>query len=296
METRVENMLLVIVGQTASGKTSLAIELAKQFDGEIICADSRTIYCEANIGTAKPSIVEQKKIRHHLLDVESIDESFTVADFKHLADIAIADVSARGKLPILVGGSGLYINAVIYNYRFRDIQDGSAREDFKDASVEELQSELVSRNIALPENSRNRRYLIRSIEAGDQAVINNKIRDNTLIIGLEIADDDLRNRIKMRTEQMFRDGLIDETIRLNRKYGWDNRAMKAPAYTAVREYVEGRHTMHEAIEHCIKLDLKLAKKQRTWFKRNEHIQWIAASKAQAVVQEFVSKTHKNISN
>ena len=296
METRVENMLLVIVGQTASGKTSLAFKLAEQFNGEIICADSRTVYREANIGTAKPSAAEQSKIRHHLLDVVSIDESFSVADFKHSADKAIDDISSRSKLPILVGGSGLYINAVIYNYQFRDIKDGSAREDFKDASVEELQSELVSRNIALPENSRNKRYLIRSIEAGDQTVINDKIRDDTLIIGLEIADDDLQNRIKMRTEQMFRGGLIDETIRLHQKYGWDNRVMKAPAYTAVREYAEGRHTMQEAIEYCIKLDLKLAKKQRTWFKRNEYIQWVTASKAQAIVQEYLNKSHKNISN
>ncbi len=289
MATRVENKLLVIVGHTASGKTSLAIELAEFFNGEIICADSRTIYREANIGTAKPSKVEQKKIRHHLLDVVSIDESFSVADYKRLAEKAIAEVSARGKLPILVGGSGLYINSIIYDYQFRETIDRSAREDFKDASIEELQSELASKNIALPENSRNKRYLLRSIEAGGQTTTNNKIRDNTLIIGLNIGSDDLEIRSRTRSESMLQCGIVDEVLQLSTKYGWDNAVMKSPAYVAFRGVIEGECTTSEAIDQCVKLDSKLAKKQRTWFKRNRSIQWVTASKAQAVVQDFLIK-------
>ena len=110
--------LIAIVGETASGKTAAAIEAAQKFDGEIICADSRTVYRYLDIGTAKPTKQEQAVVPHHLLDIVEPDEIFTVADFKKLADASIIDIHARGKLPILVGGTGLYIDAVLYGYQF----------------------------------------------------------------------------------------------------------------------------------------------------------------------------------
>lgn len=287
MATRVEKKLLVIVGQTASGKSALALELAEKFDGEIICADSRTIYKEADIGTAKPSASDQKRIRHHLLDIVNIGDPFSVADFKRLAEEAIVDIAARGKLPILVGGSGLYVDAVIYNYKFRSISDISAREEFKDASIDELQSELHSRNIELPENSRNKRYLIRAIEAGGQKHRNNTIRDNTLIIGLDVEIDDLKNRSQTRSKAMLQNGVLEETSRLSAKYGQNNAVMMAPAYIAFRGVIDGEYTTVEAIDQCVKLDTKLAKKQRTWFKRNKRIMWVKSDQAQSLVQKFL---------
>ncbi|MDQ5885811.1 MAG: tRNA dimethylallyltransferase [Patescibacteria group bacterium] len=281
--------LLVIVGQTASGKSSLAMELAEEFNGEIICADSRTIYREANIGTAKPSIQDQKRIKHHLLDVVNIDEPFSVADFKQLAVSSIADILSRGKLPILVGGSGLYIDAVLYNFEFRPNKDNSIRETFKDASVEELQEELLSRDIELPENSRNKRYLIRSLEAGSQLQKNRTIRDNTLIIGLDCEKEEIQQRSKLRADTMFHDGIVDEIRRLVTKYGWDSSVMSAPAYVAFRYVLEGDRTPQEAALDCVDKDLKLAKKQRTWFKRNKQINWIKSDQAQGVVQQFLQK-------
>src|SRR5687767_5549731 len=110
--------LVVIVGETASGKTALAVKLAQQFNGEIIAADSRTIYKEMNIGTAKPSPEERKAVPHHLIDILYPNERFTVADFQRLANETITDILSRGKLPLLVGGSGLYIDSVIFNYSF----------------------------------------------------------------------------------------------------------------------------------------------------------------------------------
>ena len=120
MENVNSDLLLVILGQTASGKSQRAIQIAKQFNGEIICADSRTVYQGLDIGTAKPTQQDRIQVRHHLLDIIKPSQDFNVSDFKRLADEAIADILRRGKLPILVGGSGLYIDAVIYNYQFRD--------------------------------------------------------------------------------------------------------------------------------------------------------------------------------
>lgn len=287
MAAKVEDKLLVIVGQTASGKTSLAIKLAEQFDGEIICADSRTVYKGADIGTAKPTELEQKQIRHHLLDIVEVGELFSVADFKRLADEAIADISARGKLPILVGGSGLYIDAVIYNYEFRKTVDDSVRDAFKDATIEELQSELIKRKINIPENSQNKRYLIRSLEAGSQKITHSEIRKNTLILGLDVDTKDLRCRSIKRTQHMFKDGLVDETRTLGRRFGWDARVLKAPAYVAGHSVIVQSQNEAMAIEQCVALDLKLAKKQRTWFRRNKHIVWVDAAQAQSVVHDFM---------
>ncbi len=120
--------LLVIVGETASGKTTLAIELAKRLNGEIICADSWTVRREANIGTAKPTLEEQQGIKHHCLDVAGPDEDFTAAVFKDLANDAIEDITSRGKLPIMVGGTGLYVDGVIYDFNFLPAGDRGERE------------------------------------------------------------------------------------------------------------------------------------------------------------------------
>lgn len=275
MATRDLAKLITVVGATASGKTALAIELAGRVNGEIICADSRTVYRRADIGTAKPSLAQQKKIRHHLLDVVDIDQAFSVADFKQLADSAIKDIRKRGKIPILVGGSGLYIDAVLYDYQFRTLLNPGARDVYQDSTVEELQLELKRRNIPLPENSRNKRYLLRSLEAGPQISNSLKLRDDTLILGLDIEKEELKNRSYKRAQEMYRRGLLPEIMDLSREYGWDNVVMRAPAYHAFRGVAEKTLSVSEAIELCVQLDLKLAKKQRTWFSRNKSIHWLS---------------------
>lgn len=274
MAAKVESPLVVVVGPTASGKTSLAINLAKQFNGEVICADSRTVYKGMDIGTAKPTVPEMDGIQHHLLDVVNPGQPFSVADFKRLAQEAIDNISARGKLPIMVGGSGLYIDSILYDYKFRPA-NSYTREKFKDASVEELQAELTARGIALPENSTNPRYLLRSLEAGKQSDVHNELRGNILIIGMQVDPEILKSRIASRVENMVNNGLVDEVKMLSREYGWDIAPMQASSYQSLKSYIEGTQTIEQAKAEIVALDGKLAKKQRTWFKRNNSIHWIS---------------------
>lgn len=243
MATTLNSPLLVIVGPTASGKTALAIDLAKRFNGEIICADSRTIYKGMNIGTAKPTVPEMQSVKHHLLDVVEPGEPFTVADFKRLADQAITNITERGKLPILVGGSGLYIDSVIYNY------------DFAATSSER--------------DPQNPRHL-----AADAPRQNLELRPNTLVIGIQVDPVILKERIIKRIDGMLEAGLQDETIGLGKQFGWDIPPMQAPAYKAFRGVAEGTKTVDQAKADFDMYDSRLAKKQRTWFKRNNSIQWV----------------------
>src|SRR5579859_3941326 len=157
--------LLAVVGPTASGKSSLALRLAQQFDGEIICADSWTVRRELNIGTAKPTAAERAAVRHHLLDIVSPDEDFTAAVFKRLANAAITDISARGKLPILVGGTGLYVDGVLYDYGFLPAGDRGDRRALNDMSIEQLLQKIAEAGIGLGDvDTRNKRRLIRLLE------------------------------------------------------------------------------------------------------------------------------------
>ncbi len=289
METKYYGPLIVIVGQTASGKSALAMQLASKFNGEIICADSRTVYKDMDIGTAKPTAQDQKEVKHHLLDVVYPNESFTVAQFKKLTEAAIEEIQSRNKLPILVGGGGLYIDSVIFDYEFRPVNQ-KIRDTFSDVSIEELKSELTQRGIPLPENKYNPRYLLRSLEAGAEPKKHNTIQPNILIIGLEIEKDELRRRSEFRVEQTLKFGLLEEIKRLSIKYGWDVAPMQAPAYKAFKAYFTANQDIESCIKQNVDLDMKLAKKQKTWFKRNNSIRWYAdPSKVEADVAKFLNK-------
>lgn len=275
MQRKVKPSLIVIVGQTASGKTALAIEVAKLFDGEIICADSRTIYRGMDIGTAKPTAEEQAAVRHHLIDVVEPDETFSAAEFKKLANKAIEDISSRGKMPILVGGTGLYVDAVIYDFKFRSAADTDLRKQLEIKTVEELQAEIVRLGYVMPENERNKRYLIRTIESAGEVSVRGKLRPNILVIGLTVDREILQDRIKARVDQMVSGGFVEECKTLVEKYGPDAPGFKAPGYKAFIPYLNGEIELEEAKARFVSNDLHLAKRQRTWFKRNISIQWFA---------------------
>lgn len=266
--------MIVIVGETASGKSALALELAAQLGGEIICADSRTIYKSMDIGTAKPTAEERARIPHHCLDLVAPDQSFTVADFKVCAERAIDDIVRRGNLPILVGGTGLYIDAVLYDFQFRAPSDPAERARLQTLSVEELQTELAEKGISVPENSRNPRHLVRALETGGVTAGRKPLRAGTLVLGLRLDRDVLAERIKDRARQMVARGLVDEVRMLGERYGWDVPALQAPAYKAFRGYISGDISLEYAQAQFIKNDLGLAKRQRTWFKRNNSVQWL----------------------
>lgn len=282
--------LIVIVGETASGKTGLAIELAQQFNGEIIAADSRTIYKGMNIGTAKPDAVEQAAVPHHLIDVVNPDQPFTVADFKRLAEAKIAEITARGKIPFLVGGTGLYIDAVIYNFSFTAPPDPHEREYLQSLSVEELQALHQERGMALPENDKNPVHLIRSLERNGEIPVRHGLREHTLLLGLAISREALEAKLTKRVDAMVERGFIEEVTELARRYGWTCQALQAPGYKAFRPYLEGEATLEEAKHNFVRNDLQYAKRQRTWFRRNKSIHWLNKSAdSVALVTTFLNK-------
>jgi tRNA dimethylallyltransferase len=282
--------LVVIVGQTASGKSALAMELARRFDGEIIAADSRTIYKGMDIGTAKPTLAERSEVPHHLIDVVAPDEPFTVADFQRLALQALDDIAARSKLPLLVGGSGLYVDAVIYSFGFRSAPNPVARERLQGHTVEELQDMLRDEGILLPTNERNPRHLIRALETAGAPAVREPLRPNTLVLGLELDRGRLRQSIELRVEQMCAAGFVEEVRRLAEQYGWDVPALQAPGYRAFRQYIEGAISLEDAKKLFVQNDMQYAKRQKTWFKRNQDINYISNS-AEAVdmVTTFLNK-------
>ena len=268
--------LIAIVGPTASGKTALAIDIATHFNGEIICADSRTIYTGMDIGTAKPSSADQSLIPHHILDVITPDQRYSAADFKAQAEAAIADILARGKLPIMVGGTGLYVDAVLYDFAFRAPANLAEREKLEKLSVEELQHALASRGIPLPNNPQNPRHLIRALETGGQQPERQTLRGNTLVLGLKIDRELLEKRIEKRIDDMITTGLLEEIVSLAQKYGWDAPGLQAPGYRAFRPYFAGDIDLVTAKKQFAQNDKQLAKRQRTWFKRNADIEWVSS--------------------
>ncbi len=283
--------LLVIVGETASGKTALSIELAKKLSGEIICADSWTVYKGFDIGTAKPTISEQQGIPHHLLDVAEPLEGFSVARFQKLAKELIADISGRGKLPIMVGGTGLYIDSVLFDYSFLPMSNPELRIELNNLSLEELILKAKEQNLDLNKiDQRNKRRVIRLIENKGQMPTKAELRQNTLVVGVRRPIDELEQRITTRIGTMVEQGLTDEVSRLGRMYGWDCEPMKAPAYRAFREYCEGAISLEEAKFRMVRNDLKLAKKQRTWFKRHDFIQWLSPYYRIETVVELINGT------
>lgn len=264
--------LLVIIGPTASGKTSLAIKIAKKYNGEVISADSRAVYKKMDIGTAKPDKKEQSGVVHWGFDLVGPGENFTVADFKKYADNMVKDISLRGKLPIIVGGSGLYIDSVIYNFSFV-AQNLTLRKKLEQKTVKELHQLIIKTQLKLPENFKNKRYLIRTLEKGEAQVSKNDISKSTVLIGINPGKEKLNDRIISRLEKMINMGVIEEIKQCAKLYDWESNAMTGGIYRAFKDYILGDETLDVAKQKFIKSDKDLAKKQITWFKRNPNIKW-----------------------
>ncbi len=265
--------LIVIVGPTASGKSSLAMRIAKEYNGEIICADSRTIYTGMDIGTAKPTESDRAEVPHWGLDLVNPGEQFTAADFKLYAQNAIKDIRNRGRLPILVGGTGLYVDGVIFDFEFAQT-DPNLRAKLEAQTLEELITYCLKNNVSLPENQQNRRYVIRAIERKNISVkrLSAPI-PNTIIVGITTNRDELKTRITLRAEQLFETGMVEEARKLGKMYGWDSQAMTGNIYKLVKQYIDGEFDEAELKQRFITSDWQLAKRQLTWLKRNPHITW-----------------------
>lgn len=282
-----EPPVIVIVGETGSGKSALAVELAKQFDGEIIAADSRTAYRDMNIGTAKPTAEEQQGIPHYGFDVVEPGGQFTAYDFQQLAKKYVADIACRRKLPIIVGGTGLYVDAYLYNFIFRPRADETVRNELQAFSVAELQKQVLTAGLVLPENAQNPRHLRRLLEAGPPPEQTKILRPDTLVLGLGVPRAELERRISVRVEAMLTSGLINEVKALADHYGAAE-ALRTPGYKAFGAYLKGEIGLAEAKRQFIRDDLRLAKRQRTWFKRNPNIRWLDGENKLAQATELVS--------
>lgn len=282
--------LVVIVGPTASGKTGLAIELAERFGGEIISADSRAIYTGMDIGTAKPTDAQRARVPHWGIDLVRPGERFTAADFKAYATQKINEIRARGRVPFLVGGTGLYVDAVLYDFQFAPPPDESLRQRLMLKPLAELHEYCAKNNIPLPENSHNKRYVIRAIERGGQSLQRRSEPISTsIIVGIATDREVLRSRIVERIEHMFDDGIVEEATRLGEMYGWQSEAMTGNIYPVVYEYLQHRLSYNEMKTRVVTLDWRLAKRQLTWLKRNPHIEWLPLHEARNYLVQRLAK-------
>ena len=266
--------ILFITGPTASGKSALAMRLAEDWNGEIICADSQTVRRGMNIGTAKPSAEDQQNVPHHLLDIIDPYDRFTVADFVQHAERAIADIHARGNLPIIVGGTGLYIDALLYGFSFRPTSSLYTRVELEAKSVAELQNIIEAAGYPMPENRQNPRHLIRTIESEGAAPKQRQLQEGAVVVGIDPGKDVLERRIEKRVDVMLQNGFLEELDRIVQKYGEPPHGFDAIEY---RIAYENRGLSTEALrQRLIVGDRQYAKKQRAWMKRNKDIVWFTS--------------------
>lgn len=280
--------LVVIVGPTASGKTSAAIQLAEECGGEIICADSRTIYRGMDIGTAKPSTEEQARVPHWGIDLVEPGQRFTAADFKNYANKKIEEIRQRGKIPFLVGGTGLYIDAVVFDYQFGGDMNIIQRKRLNSLTIDELVGYCIKSNISLPDNKSKRR-LVRAIERGGAKVSKRDVPvDNSIIVGVTTDKSILDERITRRTERLFKDGVVEEATRLRGRYGWENEALTGNIYRVIALHICGELSEADMKKEAVALDRRLAKRQMTWFKRNPYIKWLSITEVGLYIRSHLA--------
>lgn len=275
---QLEKKIVVIVGETASGKSKAAMKIAKQFNGEIITADSWTVYKGFDIGTAKPSPIDRKSIKHHLLDVAEPLEGYSAAIFKRQAEEAIDDIQGRGKIPIIVGGTGLYIDSLLYRYSFLPASGPDQRQLYNNMNLAELKKIIIKSGYDTTDiDLNNKRRLIRLLENKGKKPSSTPAREDMLVFGILTERDKLRTNTQKRIKKMLEAGLEQEVTKLAKQYGWEIEPMKGIGYREFREYLKGSIDIEETSNRILKNTLDLAKKQRTWFRRNKSIHWVSNS-------------------
>lgn len=264
--------VVFVVGATATGKSSVAMKAARQIGGEIICADSQTLRKSLDIGTAKPSKKEQNEIPHHLIDVIEPYDRFSVAEFKRQANKAIEGIIARGKVPIVVGGTGLYINALYFNFEFEAEQD-DLRKELESLSVKELQQKIERAGYNMPENSTNPRHLVGTLLRGGRSRSDTTPAPGAIIVGLKRTDDELKQRISDRVDKMFENGFLEEVKSVVTRYGPPPEKFDAIGYPIAYKCIQGELDESQAKTLFKRGDWQYARRQKMWFKRNENIVW-----------------------
>ncbi len=309
--------LVVIVGPTAVGKTKLGVELAKQLNGEIISGDSMQIYKGMDIGTAKVSKREMEGIRHYLIDIKSPTESFSVAEFQHLVKPLVTEINEKGKLPLIVGGTGLYVNSVIYDYHFPDVPTDLEYRQTLEAYVQEhgtikLHEKLrnidpISYETIHPNNYRR---VIRALEV--YHVTKKTIHDyqqnqptesryDVVMIGLTMDRQLLYDRINKRVDIMIEDGLIEEARKLYENGVKNCQSVQAIGYKEIYEYIEGQMSLEEAVDLLKRNSRRYAKRQLTWFRNKMDIDWFELTETnfnekKQEIQKFIEERLKKKRN
>jgi tRNA dimethylallyltransferase len=281
--------IIAVVGPTASGKTTLGIALAKKFGGEIVSADSRQIYRGMDIGTAKPTTKERRAVPHHLIDIKDPDEDYTVADYKRDAIATIDGIVARGKIPFLVGGTGLYIKAMLENLdipktvadpKLRAQIEADIARDGLDASFKKLVAlDPEAEYVVDPKNPRRVvRALEVAIATGEPFTAQRTKSEplfDTLTLGLDPPPEVLRERIDRRVDMMLRDGFVGEVKAIIEKYGPSAPALSAIGYQEIVNHLNGIISLAEAAA-AIKINTwHYAKRQMTWFRKTAAVHWVS---------------------
>ena len=277
------NRVIAVVGATASGKTSYAIELAKKINGEIISADSRLVYKGMDIGTAKPAIDEMQEIPHYMIDVVEPEYNYSVGLYVKEAKKHITDIISRGKVPIVVGGTGLYFRVLLENYDLPDVKpDYELRKELSSYSYEELLEMLtkLDEKAANSVEKNDKKKLIRYIEiiklAGKPLDLVRGVKEkefNVEWVGLNFPREILYDRINKRVDLMIEQGLIDETKKLLQKHGRISNITDTIGYREVLSYLDGELSLDEAKDKLKQNTRNYAKRQLTWFRKNEQINW-----------------------
>ena len=305
--------IVTVVGPTASGKTSLAVKLARIFGGEVISADSMQVYKGMDIATAKPDETEMCGIPHHLISIISPDEEFSVSCFKNLAEEAARDITARGKLPIVAGGTGLYVDCLINNTIFLDNTKNDEIRASLQSRIEKEGSETLYNELLLkdPEaaekiHPNNSLKIIRALEilysSGNTLTEQNlhshekESEFESLIIGLNAVDRNvLYDRINLRVDIMVENGLVEETRKFFETEAAST-ACQAIGYKELKPYIDGVMSLEDAKENLKQATRRYAKRQLTWFRRNEKIKWLnideytseqLVSEASKLVKDFL---------
>jgi tRNA dimethylallyltransferase len=294
--------IVAVIGPTASGKTALGIAIAQTLGGEIVSADSRQIHRGMDIGTAKPTEAERRAVPHHLIDIKNPSEDYTVAEYQRDAIAAIDGIITRGKIPLLVGGTGLYIKAVLENLDIPKTQaDPKLRAEIEAEiardGLDAVFKKLVARDpeAAYVVDPKNPRRVVRALEVaittGEPFTAQRMTRDplfETLVLGLNPPPEVLRERIDRRVDAMIHDGLVAETVALIEKYGTTPVAFDAIGYREIIDHLNGTLSFENAIA-AIKLNTwHYAKRQMTWFKKSKVKKWVASeSEAVLMIRDFL---------
>ena len=283
--------VIVICGPTASGKTALSIELAKKINGEIISADSMQIYKDMNIGTAKPTIKEMQGIKHYLLDYISPEERYSVAQYKQDAKNAIKEIISKGKIPIVVGGTGLYVDSLIYEIEYNDIKiDEKYRRLLEEIAQKEGLQKLYKMALEIDPNAMEKisendeKRIIRVLEIykatgktkTEQEIESRKkpVEYDYKVYAINWDREILYQRINKRVDIMIEQGLIQEVQNILNKYQKFPTAMQGLGYKEVVDYLKGVYTKEQMTEKIKMETRRYAKRQLTWFRKNKQTKWI----------------------